>query len=118
VTVAAACTGGVDLTSTPHDAALTTQVLGQPHDPERTGTERHVDLAKGEALLVKSGETVVSAFVYQGAGACRNTPGPNNPGLPTTGGRTMMILGAGSALLLVGTLALLFARRRRVTNVG
>jgi LPXTG-motif cell wall-anchored protein len=112
VTVAAACTGGVDITGGPANAALTTYVLGQPNDPERIGSARHVDLAKGEALLVKSGETVIDAIVYQGPPTC------TGPDLPVTGSGTMLYLMAGSGLLLLGSFALVFARRRRVGPVG
>ncbi|HZM84018.1 MAG TPA: hypothetical protein VFC19_50510 [Candidatus Limnocylindrales bacterium] len=119
VSAAAPCTGGLDITSTPADAVLTTLVLGQPNDPERTGTARHVDLAKDEALLVKSGDMIVAAFVYQGPASCAPPaplPSPE-PILAVTGDRTSVPLFVGSGLLLVGTVTLAFARRRRGRGV-
>ncbi len=115
VSLAASCTG-VDITTTPNDAPITTEVLGQADTAPRAGTGRHLDMAAGEGLLVKSGGTVASAFAYQRPADCSPASASAGPILAVTGGRTMLPLVAGSALLLLGIVTLALARRRRHVN--
>ena len=69
VTFDATCLG-VHITTVPDDAQVSTVVKGQSGTGDRLGKARMVKMSSGEALLVKSGETVIDGFVYVKPSGC------------------------------------------------
>ncbi len=109
VAFAATCTG-VNITTVPPDAQITTVVKGQSDD--RLGSDKTVAMSTGEALLVKSGDNVIDGFVYKKSSSCDTPPGTGGGTLPKTGSPAIRISMVGLGLVLIG--AILIGVRRRV----
>lgn len=127
------CTG-VDVVTTPADATIGAAVFGRT-TAERPAEAGRIELADGESVLVRSGDTLITAHRFTRA-SCEPTPAPSDPtpapstpatppagdpDVPTattadtlavTGLPTGAIIATGLALVALGMLIPVAVRRR------